>query len=374
MLYHTIIEPQLIVWLLLPLYMMYSGYSVLDVGIIFTVVNIASIPITYVIGKIFNKFDIKKGLMIIDILDGIAYILYGLAHGTYSSLMFFLGRLIEKISTLFYPLYRAYEQIIYPKDKYEEIFAWHLRLPEISKMVAFPILGYLFGYVFTGLENYRKAFILFGLLSIPTTLYIYYFLPPVRAQEKITQETFKFKVGEFKVLLIFEALFILGWSLAPDFIMINYIVFELKKTIFEVTIVSCISSAFSIIGTYISEKIPKKKGFQAIAAGMALNAIYALIMSLSPPFSIVMIAYAIGSMGDSIWFPFYRAWQFSLIPEFRAPEFHAAISSYRKIITLITPFIAGILASIHPTMPYATSLATFLAAAGLFIYLSREEK
>ncbi|HHI00911.1 MAG TPA: MFS transporter, partial [Thermococcus litoralis] len=100
MLYHTIIAPQLIVWTLLPLYMMYSGYSVLEVGAFFTAVNIIAIPLTYLLGRAFNKWDIKKGLMVIDALDGIAYVLYGFAKGIIAPIMLFAGRTVEKLSTV----------------------------------------------------------------------------------------------------------------------------------------------------------------------------------------------------------------------------------------------------------------------------------
>jgi len=374
MLYHTIIAPQLIVWILLPLYMMYSGYSVLEVGAFFTAVNIISIPLTYLFGRAFNHWDIKKGLIAIDALDGIAYVLYGFAKGTIAPLMLFAGRAVEKLSTMLYPLYRAYEQIIYPEDRYEEIFAWHLRLPEIARLVTFPILGYLFGYVYTKPEHYRLAFISFGLLSIFTMTYIWLFLPSIGQKERITPEGFTFKAGEFKLLLFFEALLTLAWSLAPEIVLLNYVIFVLKKTLFEVTLIACITSLTSIIGTYASERFPKEKGFQAIAIGMLINVFYALVMALSPPFWLVLLAYAVGDFGDTLWFPFYRAWMFKLIPKERASEFHAAISSYNRLIGLVTPFIAGALASVHATLPYAASLFAFIAAGGLFMWMTRKGK
>jgi len=374
MLYHTIIAPQLIVWTLLPLYMMYSGYSVLEVGAFFTAVNIIAIPLTYLLGRAFNKWDTKKGLMVIDALDGIAYVLYGFAKGTIAPIMLFTGRTVEKLSTVLYPLYRAYEQIIYPEDKYKEIFAWHLRLPEISRLITFPILGYIFGYLWNTTDHYRLAFLFFGLLSIPTIAYIWFFLPSVRKEERITPEEFTFKVSEFKLLLIFETLLTLAWALAPEIVLINYVVFVLHKTIFEVTLIACASSISSIIGTYASERIPKGKGFQVIGVGMFLSALYALIMTLSPPFWLALVAYVIESFGDTFWFPFYRSWQFSLIPKERASEFHAAISSYNRLIGLVTPFIAGALASIHATLPYAASLLGFIAAGALFMWMTRKGK
>lgn len=79
MIYHTLIALGLITWTLFPLYLMMTGYSILEVGVFFTIVNIASIPLTYLFGRLFNRWDIKKGLIVIDILDGIAYVMYGLA-------------------------------------------------------------------------------------------------------------------------------------------------------------------------------------------------------------------------------------------------------------------------------------------------------
>ncbi|USG99548.1 MFS transporter [Thermococcus argininiproducens] len=371
MLYHTIIAPQLIVWTLLPLYMMYSGYSVLEVGAFFTIVNIIAIPLTYLLGRAFNHWDIKKGLIVIDALDGIAYLLYGFSKGVIAPFMLFAGRTFEKLSTVLYPLYRAYEQIIYPQDKYEEIFAWHLRLPEISRLITFPILGYIFGYVWNTADHYRLAFLFFGLLSIPTIAYIWLFLPSVRKEERITPEEFTFKVSEFKLLLIFETLLTLAWALAPEIVLINYVVFVLHKTIFEVTLIALATSLASIIATYVSERIPKEKGFQVIGFGMFLSAVYALVMTLSPPFWLALLVYAIGDFGDILWFPFYRSWMFKLIPKERASEFHAAITSYRRLIGLFTPFIAGALASLHATLPYTASLVLFIVTGLIFIRLSR---
>jgi len=368
MLYHTIIAPQLIVWYLLPLYMMYSGYSVLEVGAFFTAVNIISIPLTYLIGRFFNEYPLKTGLILIDALDGIAYILYGFAKGSIAPLMLFLGYTIEEISALFYPLYQAYEQIIYPEDKYEEIFAWHLRLPEISQLIGFLILGYLFGYIWNTAEHYRKAFIVFGLFSVFTIAYLWKFLPPVGREERISPEKFTFKIDkEFKFLLLIEALFTLAWSLAPEIVLLNYVIFELHKTIFEVMLIEGAISVATIIATYVSERIPNDKGFRAIGSGMFLLSIYALIMSLSPPFWFVLVAYFIGRFGDTLAFPFYRSWMFSLIPKEKASEFHAALSSYRRLIGLFIPFIAGALASIKATLPYFVGLILFLTISALFI-------
>ncbi len=363
MIYHTLIAPGLITWTLFPLYLMMTGYSVLEVGgAFFTIVNIASIPLTYLFGRLFNRWDIKKGLIVIDILDGIAYVMYGLAKGAIAPLMLFGGKVIDKLSTLLYPpLYQAYEQIIYPEDKYEEIFAWHLRLPEIATLVSFPIMGYLLGYVYNRPEHYRLTFLFFGLFSVVTVTYLWLFLPSVGKEERISPEGFTFKAGEFKRLIAFETLLTLAWGLAPEFVLINYVVFVLHKTVFEITLIAVASSLLRIAGTYVSERVPKNKGFHVIALGMFLNALYAFVMTLAPPpFWLALVVYAIGDFGNALWFPFYRSWLFKLIPKEKTTEFHAALSSYNRALGLVTPITAGFLASVHPTLPYGASLAGFI--------------
>lgn len=150
-------------------------------------------------------------------------------------------------------------------------------------MVSFPIMGYLLGYVYNKPEHYRLTFLFFGLFSVVTVTYLWLLLPSVGKEERISPEGFTFKVGEFKRFIAFETLLTLSWELAPEFILINYVVFVLKKTVFEITLIAVASSLLRIAGTYVSERVPKNKGFHAIALGMFLNALYAFVMALAPP-------------------------------------------------------------------------------------------
>ena len=121
MIYHMIISPGIFVWYALPAYMLLTGFSPLEIGFLFSIINAAAVPVTYLIGKYFNSVPIKKGLIAIDFLDGVSMILYSLSKGLFAPLFLFLGRLVEKISMMMYHLYPAYEQIIYPEEKREEV-------------------------------------------------------------------------------------------------------------------------------------------------------------------------------------------------------------------------------------------------------------
>ena len=372
MLYHTLISPQLIVWYLLPLYMLRTGYSVLDVGALFTAANLAFVPLTYLIGRLFNRYPLKVGLILIDVLDGVAYVLYGLAQGALAPLALFWGRLLEKLSGLLYPLYQAYEQIIYPEDRYEEIYAWHLRLPEIGQLVSFLVLGYLFGYVWNMPQHYRLAFLAFGLFSVVSVAYLWVFLPPVNKTERITPEGWTFPSPRaYSFLLLIEGLYTAAWALAPDFVLLYYVVVHLKKTLFEVMVIEAGMSVMTVLATYVSERVPKARGTYAISVGLLLETVNVGVMSLAPSLAWALAAYALGRFGNALAFPFYRAWLFGFIPRERASEFHAALSSYNRAIGLAAPLLAGGLAYLHPALPYRISLLFLLATSVLFAWQAR---
>ena len=367
-LYHTIISPLLITWYMLPMYMFMTGYTILEIGIIFTLVHILSIPATCAVGRIFDRIAIRHGLVLIDALDGVSAVLYGLAYGPIAPLMLFLGLLIEDIARIFYPLYQAAERILYPEDRMEEVFAWHIRLPEISQLIGFLILGYIFGYVFNAPYHYRVGFIIFGLSSIFTITYLLKFLPRLDVKERTSVEKFVFRIDrEFRLILLIEALDTLAWSIAPGIVLLNYIVNVLGMTLFEAMVVEASISVGAILATYISERVSQEHRFEAIAVGYLLVSLWALIMSLEPSFILVVVAYFIARFGEILAFPFYRSWIFSKIPRDKASSILSALSSYRRLIALVSPAIAGFLASIRPTLPYLASLLLFITSSTTLI-------
>jgi len=349
-----------------------TGYNILDVGAFFTVISVIAIPLTYLVGKVFRKIALRHGLVIIDFLGGLSNLFYGLAYGIFAPIALFIGRLLEELSFLFYPLYQAAERTLYPEDKMEEVFAWHMRLPVASQMVGFLAFGYLFGYIYTSPHDYRLAFLFFGFISAFTILYLIKFLPKLDVKERIEAETFKFKVDpEFRLILSLEAILTLAWSMAPEIVLMNYVINVLKKTLFEVMLVEVFMSSASFLATFVSERIKREKRFIVMAFSMLLVTCWATLMMISPPLPIVLLAYFIGEFGDTLMFPFYRTWIFSKIPKDRASEILAAISSYRKMFGLMVPLIAGALASLTPTLPYAASLLLYAISILLFLYAKR---
>ena len=370
--YHTIVSPLLITWYMLPTYMFMTGYSILKIGILFTLINVASIPLTYLIGKLFDRIAVRHGLILIDSLDGLENILYGLSYGPLAPLVLFLGLIIDRINRMFYPLYQVAEKLLYPKDKLEEVFAWHMRLPLLSELIGSITLGYVFGVIFYTPEYFRIGFIVIGVFSVLTISYLMKYLPRLDVEERIGEE-FKFKFDtEFKAILAIEALDTLANLLAPEIVLLNYMLFVLGLSFFEFMIVMAISLiAGSVIATYISERINPKHRFKIISLNYILTTIWALIMFLNPSFIAIIIAYFILDFGDTLAFPFYRSWLFSKVPKEKASSLLSALSSYDRLIGVITPFLAGLLASLHSTLPYLASLILFTATIPILISLQK---
>ncbi len=371
MLYHVFITPGLVCWYLLPLYMMMTGFSVLEVGWLFTLISLASVPLTYLICKRFDRVSIKRGLIVVDVIDSAAYTFYFFAKGLFAPVALFIGRILEEISFLFYPLYPAYERIIYPQERRHEILSWHLRLPEISSIVLYPVIGYLLGYIFTKPYHYRITFLLFGLFAVFTVWYLWRFLPEVGEKERLTFERFSFRFDRgFLLFITVDSLITLASSITPELVLVNYVVFTLKKTIFEVTLIVATMAAVTVFTTFLTEKARKEWAKFYMTLGLGLLVLYSLIMGFSPSFTVTLFAYTVMEFGSALMFPFYRDWMWSFVLPEKSAQFHGALSSLRRSIRIISPFLAGWQAFIHPVMPYITGGFLYSAAAVLIMVQS----
>ncbi|MET1159559.1 MAG: hypothetical protein ABWW65_01225 [Thermoprotei archaeon] len=191
-----------------------------------------------------------------------------------------------------------------------------------------------------------------------TIIYLLRFLPRLDVEERIGVEKLVFRIDkEFKLILLIEALITLAWSMAPEIVLLNYIVNVLGLTLFEAMVVEAAISVGAIAATYVSERIGRSHRFEAISIGYVLISLWALIMYMNPPFITVVLSYLMARFGDVLAFPFYRSWIFSKIPKEKASRILSALSSYRKLIALFSPAIGGFLATIKPTLPYLVSLA-----------------
>ena len=111
---------------MIPYDLLEEGYTVLELGIFFTAINVLSIPAKLLVGRYFTFHDVKKGLIFIDVLEATSLFFLYFAAGSLAPLFVGLSLLLSNLASTLYPLYQAYERAVYPEDKMKEELVWHL--------------------------------------------------------------------------------------------------------------------------------------------------------------------------------------------------------------------------------------------------------
>ncbi len=358
-LYHALVSPTLISWYLLPFYLLRVGYDVVEVGALFTAAHLAGIPVTIALGKLFRKADMRYGLALIDAMDAASLTMYSLAYGPLAPILILAGRLVEEGSSTLYFLYPAYERLIYPEDRMKEALTWHLRVPELSIVISYPIIGYVLGYVCPSTECMRAAFLLMSAYLLLLIPYILLKFEPVVIEKEEDEEGNGSSGGWRKYLpyIMAEVLFIMGWALAPPLALV-YLVYErFGGSMFHVALAEASVSAATLVGTVLVDRVSSKHAFRGLSLGTAVTvAGLAALVFLPPLITVLMTAFFIVRLGDTFVFVFKRSWLYSLMSRKETATVSAYLSSIRRLITVISPLVVGLLASIDPRVPYVACM------------------
>ena len=359
LLYKVLTSPLMVTYYMLPVYMYMSGYDVLETGVLFSLIHAFLIPLSQLLGKLLRGRPLKKVLIFVDTLEGVALILYGLSLGTYAPIALFFGALASGLSALFYPVHQMVERVIYPEEMAKEVYSWYLKVSEALQLASYLFFGYLFGYVFNSPNHYRVGFVAFGCFLISSLLLTLNRSFRTKSGEAVEIEEFKFSVDrDYSLVLFTETLMFFAWNIVPEFVLLNYIVNTLKLTLFEVMLVEAAMSVIAIVAAYVSETAVFD-GRKAMILGYALIVGWAVIMYLNPPIHLVLLAHTVARFGEMLAFPHYRSWVFACVPKEKVSEYLSTLLNYRKMVTLLSPLMAGIMASAKPTLPYLVSAGIF---------------
>lgn len=359
---HMVYGVLIISWPLLPVYLFKLDFTLVEVGLLFSLAGLAEVVFTYVAGNLLDRIPCNYGLAFIDFFGGIASIIYGVSQNYYHIIT---GKLLDKIGWVFNPSYTVYENEAYRED-YETIYQYHVLAPEIVQLFAFPVLGYVLTYVFTSLTAYRLFFILLGVADFSVIIYILKILPRVEPKVSLKKK-FQLSIPHKLYLVITaEVVLVFGKAVGSQFILVYYILQELQGTFFTVTVVEAVVS-FAIILTVITTLQKTLETVQTAQYGICFMIAYAVLMSWAPFIWIIFLAYFLGSIGDSLWFPRHRTLMMQLIPEERRGEILGTMSSLNKLVSIAAPVCASFLAlKIYVLAPFVVQLLTLVTV--FFIY------
>ena len=374
-LYHCVLSPALIVSHMLPIYLLYTGYNVLEIGILYTIVNFVSIVSTYLIGRLLDKIAANHALTLDIFLEGLSFLILGFAIGKILPIIVVISCLIQSISSMFTPAYSVYEYESYPKEKREKIYAYHLAMPEITQLIAFPLFGIIWGILYPTPCAYRIGFFIFGFYFLAASIIPIKILPVVRKKVEIEKEDFGFKIlisKELKIIMLIEILLIFAWGIIPQIVLINYVIQELHGSLFHITLVEAVISIVIIITGGFIKDIGKTHTFTMLIGATFIMILYTGLMSFAKNFPIVLIAYGLMAFGDTLWHPYHQSMLFYYIPEHKRGEFFGAFTALKRTLGIIFPFLAGFIAhKIHPLANYGISFLIFFLVILLYLYLKQ---
>ncbi|RLE61279.1 MAG: hypothetical protein DRJ35_00875 [Thermoprotei archaeon] len=380
--YHVLVSPLLFSWYMVPYDLLSGGYEVVELGVLFTAVNVLSVPAKVMLGRYFSFHDVKKGLFVIDLLESTSFFILYMASGSTAALLVGLALLISSISETFYPLYQAYERAVYPEDRMKEALVWHLALPDAAILVSYPVLGYIFGFLCTTNQCIRYGFLAFGVVDALLAVYIYMYFHPVVLKKEEEKESFledlkslsKILRGKLKLFFLTNLLYLLAWRFMPAFVLVNYIVEEYSGNLFHVALLEASISLATLVSMFVVNRIPERHGFATMILATIGVSTTTLIFFLKPPFSVLLLLGFLLRFFDSAWFVFNRNWLYKTITREEAALVSTGISAISSTVFMFTPLFSGALAQISPSLPYLMGFILMSSTIPLLIKASRNVK
>ncbi len=369
---HTIGSPLMVGDYVVVIYLLLTGYGLISVGALFTIVNIIEIFFPAIFGSLFDrKISARAAMSFIYGLEGLAYFLFYLVYGPGSWIILAAGVFVIKFATIFYPIFPAYEHYVYPENIREKALIYHLIIPEYVQIIAFPIFGFLLTYLFVGVQYYRYLLLFVSVGSFLMIPYIFYGIEDIRETKiKLEKEKFNFHVPKnFLKLFIIEDLLIIASSLLPVIAITYFVMFVLAQSFFVLMFLEAINSAVTIIGgNYLKDREIGKRSL--LLGGVFLFSIVNIFYMLATwkfPLAFLTIAVLLQTIGNLLWFPVHRSMLFKTVPKEKRGAFFGSMSTMFRISSALAPFISALLISLWVYLPFAVAFFLyFLAGLGYY--------
>ncbi|RLF22507.1 MAG: hypothetical protein DRN15_08115 [Thermoprotei archaeon] len=373
-LYHCLITPLLFVWYIVPYLMLESGLSVAEAGVLLTVGSAASACLNFLVGKWLDRGCPNTIMAIISLVEGTSYLLYYLAFTTRSIIWLLIGVITERISFGLYPVYAVYEYEAYPEDIREKAYVYHNVLPLASQAITYPLIGYVLGVLWPTWKAMLTGLLVVALLSYFSILLPLRWLPRLSGARSLRKEEKrggKIPPGFYPVAM---ALILLGLAtaMAPPLILVNLFKEVLGGGLFEVSLYEAIAALTIVAFSLPLLKVRKEWGRYMVILGLGLACISDIILVCAKTLELALVSAFLASAGYAVMDPFFMDILFSRIPEDKKGTLLGGIAGVRRIIAIISPAIAGLLAeALFPAAPYLVSAVAIMASMLLVLYATR---
>jgi len=378
-LYHCMVTPLLFTWYLIPYLMFQSGLEVFEAGFLFTLGALFSSMLTLIVGRFLDRGEPNVLIAVSHIIDGLSYMLYFFAFSMKSSWLILLAISVNKFSGAFYPAYAVYEYVAYPSEIRDVAFLWHNILPFTSQAITYPIIGFIFGVLFPTIEGMLAGLLIVSFLTFLIIPLLFTWLPRVKGD--VVKED---KPASRKVFIKLNKSFILAGSaylflifadyIVPPLVLVNVLTEFFGGGLFEVGVYEAIVGVTLAFSSILLLKFRSKRKKLMLTLGYLLVFLADTVMFFSFNIYLTFLSAFLMSIGGAIAFPYQRDILYSTIPEEFKGTYMGVLSAVSKVIGIVSPLIAGFIASIHAQLPYALSALLVVFSILLFIITPYENE
>ncbi|QIB26847.1 MFS transporter [Caloranaerobacter azorensis] len=328
---------------LTPIFMNKLGISIINAGLIFGLASVIDIIFTYVLSKFLDRISPNIGMTIDWLTESIPPLIYTFATTSFHML---LGVFSTKITNILNPVYKVYENEIFPEKQRDLLYTYHLMLPEIFTIIFYPIIGFLLTYKYTSLNAFRVVFF------ICAVGYIFIAIIPYKALKwvepiKISKKNLSIAIPKNLLNVAIAQICVLAAISFTSPLITSYFILEkIGGTVFNILMLEVVCSVFVIItGIYsknLTSKIPRQK---IVQYGVMFFIIYAFLLMIAKNYVFVLIAFVFYAIGHTIWFPHHYSLLMEFVPKESRGQFFGSMSAINKLFGVCIPVISGILAS-----------------------------
>jgi MFS family permease len=361
----------LIYSMLVPIFMNKLNISLVNAGIIFSIASIFDVIFTYIMSKFLDKISPNTGMTLDWLTESLPAIIYGFAA---TNIHFLFGALASKMTNILNPVYKVYENEIYPEEKRSLIYTYHIITPEVFTIIMYPLVGYLLSYKFTNIMAFRVIFWICGIGYLFVALIPYKGLRWVKPVEiSKDKKTIKLpknlRMGALAHILIF-----VGLGLISTLLTSYYILDTMNGTIMDIMMLEAIGALIVLITGLFTKNLNSWISEEKIAQyGIVFFMIFAILMAIGKSYSIIVIAYIFKAIGNTVWFPNHYTLLMKYVPREKSGEFFGSISAISKFLDMSLPLISGILAKKFGFfVPFLLAFVAFIMAGIVYQKLVKE--
>ncbi|RKD30503.1 MFS transporter [Thermohalobacter berrensis] len=343
MIMHLIGGGLLIYSTLTPIFMNRLGISLINAGLIFSIASIIDIVFTYILSRFLDRISPNVGMIIDWLTESIPPLIYSFAT---TSFHMFLGIFSTKITNILNPVYKVYENEIFPEKERDLIYTYHLMLPEVFTIIFYPIIGFLLTYKFTSLKAFRTVFFICAVGYIFVAIIPYKTLKWVKPT-KISKENLSISIPKDLINVAIAQICVLAAISFTSPLITSYFILEkMGGTVLNVLLLEVISAVFVIITGLLSKNLNSKISRQKIAQyGVIFFIVYAFLLMIAKNYIYVLIAFIFYAIGHTVWFPHHYSLLMEFVPKENRGQFFGSMSAINKLLGVCVPAISGVLAS-----------------------------